>query len=55
MLFDFPVNPHYTANGTYAYASVFPTSPLVFLKGTLFFRVPFTIFDDKEIEKWTLE
>jgi len=41
---DFTKNSHYTDYRVPAYASVFFKFPVVFLKGTLLFRVPFTIF-----------
>jgi hypothetical protein len=41
---DFTLNSHYTVLGVSAYASVFFNFPVVFLKGTLLLRVPFTIF-----------
>ena len=49
-LVDFTGNPHYTGYRVTAYASVIFNFPVVFLKGTLPFRVPFTIFLEKEIE-----
>jgi hypothetical protein len=41
---DFPKNSHYTGYRVPAYASVFFNFPIGFLKGTLLFCVPFTIF-----------
>ena len=43
-LVDFTLNSHYTVDRVSAYASVFFNFPVVFLKGTLLLRVPFTIF-----------
>jgi hypothetical protein len=41
---DFPKNSHYTVDRVPAYASVFFNFPIVILKGTQLFRVPFTYF-----------
>jgi hypothetical protein len=41
---DFPKISHYTVDRVPAYASVSFNFPIVFLKGTLLLRVPFTIF-----------
>jgi hypothetical protein len=49
-LIDFSDNPHYTEVRETTYASVTFNIPFGFLKGTLPLRVPFTIFDKKEIE-----
>jgi len=50
VLIDFTGIPHYTEVRVPTYASVSIKFLFGFLKGTLPFCVPFTIFDNKEIE-----
>jgi hypothetical protein len=46
---DFTQNSHYTDCRVIAYASVFLKFPVVFLKGTRLFCVPFTIFQTRRL------